>query len=570
MKTLLKGLLCALTLAASLCVQAQEKEILALTGAAAIEELEEDEYERLYGLLTAPIPLNSVSASRLQTCGLFTRFQAASLADYRSRSGDILSVSELGLIDGFSRETAEALAPFLSLQPTGKAGMPPRNRTHGDLVLRGELKNGLTGYAVKGRVEREGRFTLSATARTGSAEKPGLPDTWSFNATRHFRKRSGQLMLGDFNARFGQGLALWNGFSLGGLTTSESFARHPTGLSPAWSLSPDGPLRGLAADLGIRRMTLSAVTAFPGLRQRMDGDLRAGMAALGAFNAHWTGRNAEVSVTAVLGTPLYAGEKQPATPGRLAADFRWTPGHLGYFGEVAVDLRSGALAGVGGFVWSPAYQHKLSVVARHYPIDFQSDLCGGVRAGTRCSGESGIAAGVRFPWLRLTTDYARFPGKGYGQLKILALSPLHFKDRYTLTPRIQFRWREGRLRQEYRLEAALEGSPWQAKLRADAVRCDGWAWQAYTEAGRKTERFSLYARAGLFVVDDWDDRIYVYERDVPGSFNVPALYGRGSFASLVAGLKWKRHRLYLRVAATRYVTDKPGRSECKVQYALDL
>ncbi len=570
MKTALKGLLCALTLAAGLCVQAQEKEILALTGAAAIEELEEEEYERLCTLLATPVPINAASLSRLQSCGLFTRFQAVSLADYRSRSGEILSLSELALIDGFSRETAEALAPFVSLRPTGKAGLPPRSLTHGDGVLRGEMKNGTIGYAAKSRVEREGRFSLSATARATATEKPGLPDTWSFNATRHFRRRSGKMMLGDFNARFGQGLALWNGFSLGGLTTAESFAHHPTGLSPAWSFSPDGPLRGVAGDVGLGHLNLSVVAAFPGLRQRMDGNPRAALSALGALNVQWTGRRAEVSATTLSGLPLMESGARATVPSRLAADFRWTPGHLGYFGEAAVDLRTGALAGVGGVIWSPAYQKKLSVVVRHYPASFQADLCGGVRAGTRCSGESGIAAGVRFPAFRVTADYAHFPAKGYGQLKILALAPLRIREKYSLTPRVQFRWREGRLRQEYRLEAVRDAAPWQMKLRADAVRFDALAWQAYAEAGRKTELFSIYARAGLFVVDDWDDRIYVYEKDAPGSFNVPALYGRGGYASLVAALKWKRHKLYLRIGGTRYVTDKPGRSECKLQYTLDL
>ena len=126
------------------------------------------------------------------------------------------------------------------------------------------------------------------------------------------------------------------------------------------------------------------------------------------------------------------------------------------------------------------------------------------------------------------------------------------------------------MRQEYRLDAAWDEVPWLVKLRIDAVRCIGTAWQAYAETGRKTERFSCYARAGIFKVDDWEDRIYVYERDTPGSFNVPARYGRGFNASLVAGLRWKRHRLYLRIGGIRYVTDKPGRSECRLQYALDL
>ena len=122
MKTFNPGLLCALLIAGSLTLHAQEKEILALTGAASIEELDEAEYDRLCTLLASPLSINTASLARLQSSGLLTRFQAVSIADYRSRSGDILSAVELGLVDGFTPESAAALAPFLSFQPTGQPG----------------------------------------------------------------------------------------------------------------------------------------------------------------------------------------------------------------------------------------------------------------------------------------------------------------------------------------------------------------------------------------------------------------------------------------------------------------
>jgi hypothetical protein len=78
-------------------------------------------------------------------------------------------------------------------------------------------------------------------------------------------------------------------------------------------------------------------------------------------------------------------------------------------------------------------------------------------------------------------------------------------------------------------------------------------------------------RQGVFHVDDWDDRIYVYEHDAPGSFNVPAMYGRGLWTSLAAGLKVSyRLRIYARTAYTGYPfmeaeKKKPGKAELKLQ-----
>ena len=114
-------------------------------------------------------------------------------------------------------------------------------------------------------------------------------------------------------------------------------------------------------------------------------------------------------------------------------------------------------------------------------------------------------------------------------------------------------------------------SPWLMNMRLDAVKCDGWGLLGYMESGYRDDRLSLYFRLGLFAIDDWDDRIYVYERDAPGSFNVPAMYGRGIWGNLV--MSWKVTsviKIYLRAAYTSYLLmphekRKPGKAELKFQ-----
>ena len=89
------------------------------------------------------------------------------------------------------------------------------------------------------------------------------------------------------------------------------------------------------------------------------------------------------------------------------------------------------------------------------------------------------------------------------------------------------------------------------------------------ETAWKPGNLSLYVRQGVFCVDDWDDRIYVYERDAPGSFNVPAMYGRGLWGNVVLSLKVSRWmKIYFRAAYTSYVfmeKKKPGKAELKLQ-----
>ena len=90
--------------------------ILVLTGASSPEELGESEMERFQHYAEHPLRINQAGRSRLLSSGLFSAYQVASLEDYRSRSGDILGVTELGLVDGFGGETAEALSLFVSFE----------------------------------------------------------------------------------------------------------------------------------------------------------------------------------------------------------------------------------------------------------------------------------------------------------------------------------------------------------------------------------------------------------------------------------------------------------------------
>jgi hypothetical protein len=114
--------------------------------------------------------------------------------------------------------------------------------------------------------------------------------------------------------------------------------------------------------------------------------------------------------------------------------------------------------------------------------------------------------------------------------------------------------------------------PWILAGRYDAVLGRRPAWNWDLEAGGKTGPSAGSARGGLFKVDDWDDRIYVYERDAPGSFTVPARYGRGWDAALYAAWRpARRHCFWLRLETVRYpapwaLTPKDGRLELRLQY----
>ena len=113
----------------------------------------------------------------------------------------------------------------------------------------------------------------------------------------------------------------------------------------------------------------------------------------------------------------------------------------------------------------------------------------------------------------------------------------------------------------------MAAGSWLANVRYNIVHSAEWGWLAYAEAGYRREyaernRVTAWLRGELFAIDSWDDRIYVYERDAPGNFNVPAYYGRGWNLSLVVSWKFWKNTVNLRRSTYR--------KEVKLQYSLVL
>jgi hypothetical protein len=106
-------------------------------------------------------------------------------------------------------------------------------------------------------------------------------------------------------------------------------------------------------------------------------------------------------------------------------------------------------------------------------------------------------------------------------------------------------------------------------LRFNILNCEHTGFLSYAEGSYAGPVLSLHLRQGFFRIDDWDDRIYVYERDAPSSFNVPAMYGRGVWTAMTAS--WKASaflKIYARASFIGYPfmeKKKPGKAELKLQ-----
>ena len=521
--------------------------VLFLTGASSLEELDESTMERFESLRLHPVPINCCSRSRLLSCGLFTRFQVASLLDYRSRSGDVLSFTELAAVDGFGERYADALREFVSLE--GSAANPSSRRFRQDMMVRGAFRKPEESLeysaGVKYHAEYGGRVEFNWSDRTTySSPEPGFG---TINLTCFGKRLPGKVILGDYNARFGQGLLFWSGFSMSGVSSAGALARNGTGLSASRSFSSS--LHGIAADMSAGKYMFSL--AYDRGRRVLTNVSREGKV--------W-----QVGLTGVW------NRDHPA----FSAD--WRVGFRGgaTYGEIAVD--GGTAAVVAGAFVIPRYGSMLAALVRAYPESYVGTSAGAVRSGSKVSDEYGASLAAQNEWGLITLDAAWHPSKETAYGKVLAQFKREWKlSAVSVCPALRLSGRasgktggsKASLRGDVRADLNVTCGPWSVSGRFNAVGSVGWGWLWYAEAGyraagEKPVGISAYLRGEQYRIDNWDDRIYVYERDAPGNFNVPAYYGRGWNLSLVVAAKYRKHSLHLRFSTLK--------KELKIQYSLSL
>lgn len=486
---------------------------LYLSGASSEEEIDQEWIQRLEGMGKVRINSNRIRP------GLLTDYQIATLADYRARQGDILSWEELMLVDGFGREAVEAMRPFLSLESRRLPGTVDTVRTRAEALVRTTLKN----VGIKAKVTGE-------YWRVGGAWRN--PD-WTAHAEAD--TRIGRFVLGDFNVRYGEGLAQWSGFSMESLSTVDAFIRRASSIAPVWSYTSSSVHRGGAYEYGGQHWRASAW----GTLTKVFGT-----------HAEYLGRWGHAGTTVAW---------SPSEGLSVSLEGRLNLRGIDAMAEVA--CRSRAVAGKASARWKAGDNGKLAVQARVIPSRFSGKKNGeyALAAGyalqsgqwKSLAGKTGFGSSVPSYKLSFTLDAAMLPVGGVDprRLQIRAYGNWDWQiaPAWALSVRLTERYRNyDNPRTALRADIRFAHGPWLSVLRGEAVRCKSWGLLSYLEGGYKNETLSSYLRFTAFSIPEWADRIYSYERDAPGTFSVPAYSGTGISASLVAGYKLRLGRVTLK------------------------
>lgn len=428
------------------------------------------------------------------------------------------------------------------------------------------------------------------------------------------------LVVGRYSMSAGMGVVMNTGFSIGKTSVLQNMGRQRNVLRPHTSASESGYLQGAAATV---RLTENIhVTPFLSYRKvdatlNKDGTVstllysgyhrttseikkkhNTSMSAAG-MNVAWDCSDFSLGATAV-----YTHISRPLNPNKnqvykkiypegsdfmnVGVNYSWQHYPFSVNGEMAVN-GDGAVAMVNSLGYYVSDYVDITGIYRFYSFKYNSLYANAFSEGGKVQNESGAYLGINWhPHYGLDftayTDFAYFAWPRYGASQssyacdnVVSASwktgDWHFSGRY----RLHLRQKNGtsssvlEWQTEHRTRMAAEWTDgtWTSKSQIDVASASSPSSSAsngymITEnIGYSDDKWSIYAGGKYFHTDNYDSRLYAYERAIPHTFSYPAYYGHGIRYSLVAD--WKP-TASLQFTAKAGVTDYFDRSTIGSSY----
>jgi hypothetical protein len=579
--------------------------------------------ENYLQLLAHPLDLNTASAEQLQSLYVLTPEQVNALLAHREKTGPFYSVYELQTIEAIRKEDFLKLVPLVRVFDEQTRGgyrawwKRVLSEENNYLVMRYsqtlEHQRGYTNASsensryqgtpedllVRFRVSRPSDFSLGFTAKKDAGEKI----TWnpsdqyygfdyiSWHAQMQNKGAIKNLIIGDYQCQFGQGLMLGSVFGIGknGETIS-SIRRSNVGFLPYTSQYEGGYMRGAAISYQAHKnilfhtfvssrardgalsqdSSLTTVSSFnySGLHRTLNelnnrNTLQEKNAAMvinfknrfidAGIMAHHTQFDKSLKRNPTLyNTFAFEGN----TNSNVGAYFNATFGNTTFFSEVAHTIGNG-WGGVAGVITNVSPALDISILVRHYTRDFYSFYTNALAENSVPQNESGIYWGWQYRFSKRSSlagymDFFEFPWLKYRSYRPSRGSEWLLRYQYKASRKVTFfaqlkeETKSRNTNTETNLHQIATGTRRGLTSQIDFVatrqlhlksraQLSSFQFNGNTSYGMvlmqdatfDASRFSITARYALFDTDDFDNRIYIYEPDTWLAFSFPAYNGQG-------------------------------------------
>lgn len=402
---------------------------------------------------------------------------------------------------------------------------------------------------------------------------------------------------GDYKASFGQGLVLSHDFIPIRTTVLSSSGYRSNGFRRHYSTNEHDFFRGVAASLVWKNWTANVfysrrkadastdstiITSFKtdGLhRTESERSKRHAvtMQTIGT-NIRYAASGSHIGLTAITYNFGPHTVEPPAKPYNrylfhgnrnvnASVDYMFRINTLKGYGETALS-HNGAWATLNALQWTPSSSVKGIILYRRYAADYQAYFAHAFSQSNDIRNEEGVYIGweltppvgfwkitgyadfYRFPWMKFGVDA---PSSGTDCLLQVDYSKLEHLDFYV---RYRYRRRESNHTvkghpetkilptRHHRLRAQMLYHPtpeWSWKAAIDAslltpeAKATSHGWMVSNTVGWKPQRLPL--QTDLFIAcfrtDDYQSRIYSYEKNLLYAFNSTSFYGKGMRLSTV-------------------------------------
>jgi len=485
------------------------------------ENLDEDtelDYTTLFDdllfFLERPLNLNTAKPDELRQLHLLTDFEILALITHLETHGSLYNLFELQAIDGWTLQTIRNIEPFISVKEQEDLEQftfaKLFSEGQSDLFLRytkvlqeqegyseidpGELAENPNRrylgsqerYYMRYRYKFRQNLSFGFTGEKDPGEEffSGTQKSFDFYSAHLQFQGKGvvrNVVLGDFQAQFGQGLTMWSGLAFGKSSYALQVKKVPSGLRPYTSVDENLFMRGGGATVGLGKFALTALysskfvdanradldplsstidTTFTSLQSsgfhRTPGELwdkdavketHAGgnlsfdhkrlHLGVSGFQANYNGtfdRNLSYYNQFELDTSSYSV---------VGFDYSYSRSGWNFFGETSRS-ENGGLATWNGLMIALDPRLSISIVQRSFGRDFQNLQANAFAESSRPANESGIYIGLeatlskklrltayydqyKFPWLRFLNDA---PTSGSEYLAQLTLKPSRSTEFY--------------------------------------------------------------------------------------------------------------------------------------------
>ena len=452
-------------------------------------------YEELNIFLNNPLNLNTASREDLEKLHVLNDFQIKSLLDYIKKTGGMLSIYELQLVFGFTMKEVFQILPFVTISET---------ITDDSFKFKNALKYGNHQVFLRGQEVLEEQVGFSSISDSVLLEKPNsryLGSSyklytkykfnyknkiyWGFTAEKdpgeeffsgnnkngfdyysaHFQINNigviKTLTLGDFQAKFGQGLVLWSDMGLGKTPYVLNIRKKAQGLKKYSSTNENVFMRGAGTTVSIKNFDVSTFYSNKKIDANIQDSIDNDIASVSSFqntgyhsipseiadkdaiseqmiggNISYNHSRFKVGVTGVNykyssdllkdTTPVNQFKFQGNENSNISFDYQFRFMDFSFFGEEAISTNGGK-AFLNGMLVSLAPQISLSAMHRYYDKKYQANYANAFSEASGNNNESGLYFGLelhpikhwqitayidnyKFPWIKTGVDA---PSNGY-------------------------------------------------------------------------------------------------------------------------------------------------------------